>query len=314
MSGDTTTTAARALSTYTCGGCAPSSAPSTSRSLAPFATSGTGSSHRRRNRRASPGNGGFSMFAPPISPQIARAQRAPAQGRAVCRRRWRNNALRSDRSDEDGGNPANIAASGASNQTERDARAAPKKPAASVGNRAPTHGGGVSGGVLPLRTTTTAADSRCSRRRSAGGDGGTTLFRSVRSDEDGGSPANIAASGASNQTERDARAAPKKPAASVANRAPTAADSRCSRRRSAGGDGGTTLFRSVRSDEDGGSPANIAASGASNQTERDARAAPKKPAASVANRAPTAADSRCSRRRSAGGDGGTTLFRSVRSD
>ena len=32
----------------------------------------------------------------------------------------------------------------------------------------------------------TAADSRCSRRRSAGGDGGTTLFRSVRSDEDGG--------------------------------------------------------------------------------------------------------------------------------
>src|SRR5215211_6836197 len=300
MSGDTTTTAARALSTYTCGGCAPSSAPSTSRSLAPFATSGTGSSHRRRNRRASPGNGGFSMFAPPISPQIARAQRAPAQGRAVCRRRWRNNALRSDRSDEDGGNPANIAASGASNQTERDARAAPKKPAASVGNRVPTHGGGVSGGVLPLRTTTTAADSRCSRRRSAGGDGGTTLFRSVRSDEDGGSPANIAASGASNQTERDARAAPKKPAASVGNRVPThgggvsggvlplrttttAADSRCSRRRSAGGDGGTTLFRSVRSDEDGGSPANIAASGASNQTERDARAAPKKPAASVAN-------------------------------
>src|SRR5215218_6023033 len=83
-------------------------------------------------------------------------------------------------------------------------------PAASVGNRAPTHGGGVSGGVLPLRTTTTAADSRCSHRRSAGGDGGTTLFRSVRSDEDGGNPANIAASGASNQTERDARAAPKK--------------------------------------------------------------------------------------------------------
>src|SRR5215213_7295778 len=103
-----------------------------------------------------------------------------------------------------------------SNQTERDARAAPKKPAASVGNRAPTHGGGVSGGVLPLRTTTTAADSRCSHRRSAGGDGGTTLFRSVRSDEDGGNPANIAASGASNQTERDARAAPKKGASIVA--------------------------------------------------------------------------------------------------
>jgi hypothetical protein len=43
--------------------------------------------------------GGFSMFAPPI-----------------CRRRWRNNAFRSVSSDEDGGNPANIAASGASNQ------------------------------------------------------------------------------------------------------------------------------------------------------------------------------------------------------
>jgi hypothetical protein len=40
-----------------------------------------------------------------------------------------------------------------------------------------------------------------------------------------------------------------------------------------GGDGGTTLFRSARSDEDGGNPANIAASGASNQTQRDARAA-----------------------------------------
>jgi FAD dependent oxidoreductase len=32
--------------------------------------------------------------------------------------------------------------------------------AASVGNRAPTHGGGGSGGVLPLRATTTAADSK----------------------------------------------------------------------------------------------------------------------------------------------------------
>ena len=45
--------------------------------------------------------------------------------------------------------------------------------------------------------------SRCSRRRSAGGDDGTTLFRSVISDEDGGNLANIAASGASNQTERE---------------------------------------------------------------------------------------------------------------
>jgi hypothetical protein len=61
-----------------------------------------------------------------------------------------------------------------------------------------------------LGATTTSADSRGSRRRSAGGDGGTTLFRSVSSDEDGGNPANIAASGASNQTERDARAALKR--------------------------------------------------------------------------------------------------------
>ena len=38
-------------------------------------------------------------------------------------------------------------------------------------------------------------------------------------------------------------------------------------------DGGTTLFRSVSSDEDGGKSANIAASGASNQTERDPRGA-----------------------------------------
>ena len=45
------------------------------------------------------------MFAPPI-----------------CRRRRRNTLLRSVGSDEDGVNPANIAASGASNQTERDAQ------------------------------------------------------------------------------------------------------------------------------------------------------------------------------------------------
>jgi hypothetical protein len=44
---------------------------------------------------------------------------------------------------------------------------------------------------------------RCSRRRSAGGDDGTTLFRSVISDEDGGNLANIAASEASNKTERE---------------------------------------------------------------------------------------------------------------
>jgi hypothetical protein len=38
-------------------------------------------------------------------------------------------------------------------------------------------------------------------------------------------------------------------------------------------DGGTTLFRSAILDEDGGKPANIAASGASDQMLRDARAA-----------------------------------------
>jgi hypothetical protein len=38
----------------------------------------------------------------------------------ICRRRWRNIAFRSASSDEDGGNPANIAASGASNRTQRE--------------------------------------------------------------------------------------------------------------------------------------------------------------------------------------------------
>ena len=58
-----------------------------------------------------------------------------------------------------------------------------------------------------VRTKSVAAKRdprpRCSRRRSAGGDGGTTLFRSVSSDEDGGDPANIAASG-SEQSDRGA--------------------------------------------------------------------------------------------------------------
>jgi HAD superfamily hydrolase (TIGR01509 family) len=63
--------------------------------------------------------------------------------------------------------------------------------------------------LFRLRVTTTSADSRCSRRRSAGGDGGTTLFRFASSDEDGGNLANIAASGASNQTQRDVRAVEK---------------------------------------------------------------------------------------------------------
>jgi hypothetical protein len=62
--------------------------------------------------------------------------------------------------------------------------------------------------LFRLRATTTSADSRCSRRLSTGGDDGTTLFRSVSADEDGGNAANIAASEASNQTQRDARAAP----------------------------------------------------------------------------------------------------------
>jgi hypothetical protein len=39
--------------------------------------------------------------------------------------------------------------------------------AASVGNRAPPHGGGVSGGVLPLRATTTAVDSKRDARAAA---------------------------------------------------------------------------------------------------------------------------------------------------
>ena len=41
------------------------------------------------------------------------------------------------------------------------------------------------------------------------------------------------------------------------------------------------FFRFVSSDEDGGNPANIAASGASNQTKRDARAAEEADATTV---------------------------------
>jgi hypothetical protein len=62
---------------------------------------------------------------------------------------------------------------------------------------------------FPLRVTTTAADSRCSRRRSAGERWRNNAFRSASPDEDGGNPANIAASGASHQIPRDARAALK---------------------------------------------------------------------------------------------------------
>jgi hypothetical protein len=72
------------------------------------------------------------------------------------------------------------------------------------GYRAPASASGASNieGNEGTRSSSPSDDEvggwRCSRRRSAGGDGGTTLFRSVGSDEDGGNPANIAASGASN--------------------------------------------------------------------------------------------------------------------
>ena len=62
---------------------------------------------------------GSSMFAPPI-----------------CRKRWRNTLFPSVSSDEDGDNPANIAASGASNRTKRDCANSETRPAphaASVG-------------------------------------------------------------------------------------------------------------------------------------------------------------------------------------
>jgi hypothetical protein len=55
-------------------------------------------------------------------------------------------------------------------------------------------------------------------------------------------------------------------AADLSKRGASAASTSPSGEPCAGGDGGTTLFRSVSSDEDGGNPANIAASGASNQT------------------------------------------------
>src|SRR5829696_9448075 len=149
MSGDTTITAARALWTYTCGGCAPSSAPSTSRSLAPFATSGTGSSHPRRNRRASPGNGGFSMFAPPISQENRASAASPSLSGELCAGGDGGTTLfRSVRSDEGGGNPANIAASESSNQIQRDARAAPRSSCERRESRA--DGGGFSMFAPPI--------------------------------------------------------------------------------------------------------------------------------------------------------------------
>src|SRR5829696_6351657 len=134
-----------------------------------------------------------------------------------------------------------------------------KNPAASVGNRAPAHGGEGSGGVLssvycslplaadrarkpptlssltdeehvgsllrstaardPVRATTTAADSRCSRRRSAGGDGEQCFFVSSTPTK------TVATQRTSPRAERAIepsamREQLKNPAASVGNRAP----------------------------------------------------------------------------------------------
>jgi hypothetical protein len=136
--------------------------------------------------------------------------------------------------------------------------------AASVGNRAPPHG---------ARLARRCPDERVSRH----------AFRLRVSEQGRGSRAPASASGASNGMERaEAYCCERRRRRRI----------RCSRRRShnkgasaastspsgelcAGGDDGTTLFRSVSSDEDGGNPANIAASGASNQRQRDARAAQK---------------------------------------
>jgi hypothetical protein len=69
--------------------------------------------------------------------------------------------------------------------------------AASVGNRAPPHGGGGSGGVVSSASDDDGGGFRDVRAAVLKRDGGTTLFRSAILDEDGGKPANIAASGAS---------------------------------------------------------------------------------------------------------------------
>src|SRR5829696_3152074 len=123
-------------------------------------------------------------------------------------------------------------------------------------------------------------DPRCSRRRSAGGDGGTTLFRSARSDEDGGNQRTSQRAERANST-RDVRAAdlqeelaeqrfsvppdPTKTAATqrTSQRAERANSTRDVRAADLQEELATTLFRSANSDEDGGNSANIAASGAS---------------------------------------------------
>src|SRR5215216_646101 len=149
-------------------------------------------------------------------------------------------------------------------------------------------------------------DPRCSRRRSAGGDGGTTLFRSARSNEDGGNQRTSQRAERANST-RDVRAAdlqeemaeqrfsvppdPTKTAATSEHRSERSEQIRpamfappsCRRRWR----NNASPFRQIRRRRR--QPANIAASGASKL------------------------DPRCSRR-AAGGDGGTTLLRSARSD
>src|SRR5215211_5292615 len=89
------------------------------------------------------------MFAPPISQQIARAQRAPAPAASCVQ-------------EGDGGNPANIAASG-------------------VGNRAPPHGGGASRGVLSSASDDDGGGSEAPRiaRRCPGRTNEQTCFSSV---------------------------------------------------------------------------------------------------------------------------------------
>jgi hypothetical protein len=83
--------------------------------------------------------------------------------------RWESrahNGFRLAGSDEDGGNPANIAASGASNQTQRDARAVQENALRASGiARRRTEGKRAE--VFFLCATTTAADSKRPGSRAA---------------------------------------------------------------------------------------------------------------------------------------------------
>jgi hypothetical protein len=80
------------------------------------------------------------MFAPPISPKGARAQRAPAPAASCVQEEMTKHAFRFVRSDEDGGYPANIAASGASNITPRRNRRAGRSPHPGPHRRSSTPG------------------------------------------------------------------------------------------------------------------------------------------------------------------------------